>query len=211
MSSTTYVHARNTVASLNRFIKGSVRRRKSEPASHFDRDRQTARSIFYDANIFGFGIGTKVTNEKQIAAELSLVFFVRKKLPRSRLKHGVMIPDRFALQTVGRKVQTDVLECHRSPVAQAGVSAGASIGDTGGNAGTMTLAVTDSRSGGQLILGCSHVLACCGGRSVGDPVESPANLAADPSPNIVGFLKRFTTIDPARTDNGVDAAVALPA
>ena len=185
MISATYGNARDTVASLNRFIKGSVRRRKSEPRSHFDRDRQTARSIFCDANIFGFGIGTKVTNEKRIGSELSLVFFVRKKLPLSRLTHGAILPDRFALQTLGRKVQTDVLEWDGSPVAHARVSAGASIGDTGGNAGTMTLAVTDSRNGEQLMLGCSHVLACCGERSVGDPVESPANLADDPSPNIV--------------------------
>jgi hypothetical protein len=208
MSRSRYDTARATVVNLNRLIRHSTRRLKTEEHIDFKEDRQTARSIFFDPNILGFGIGSKLATKKRIESELCLVFFVRKKLPKSRLRHGIMIPPRFALKRVGRSIQTDVLEWEGIPTAHGLVRAGSSIGDTGGNAGTMTLAVTENDTGNLLMLGCSHVLARCGQGQVGDPIESPANL--DASPNIVGSLQRFTTIDPATTDNAVDAAVAFP-
>jgi len=60
------------------------------------------------------------------------------------------------------------------------------------------------------LLGCSHVLALCGNGKVGDEVESPADPSADPGPNVVGHLLRYTRIDPASSSNAVDAALATP-
>jgi len=186
-----------------------VRRRKGDQASHFNRDRRVAKAIFADPNILGYGVGSKVCEGSRDESEISLVFFVRRKLPKSRLKYGFAIPGRFQLETVERKVRTDVQVWERFPVAHGLVGAGASIGDAAGNSGTMTLAVVDNDSGKPMMLSCSHVIARCGLGAVGDPVESPTNLLSNPS-NIVGSLQRFTVIDPSALNNAVDAALAVP-
>ncbi len=210
MSLKTYHVARETVVALNRLVKRSARPRKTDRASHFDRDRRIARAIFADPNILGYGVSSKVTRGERNESEVSLVFFVRKKLPKARLKYNFGIPVHFQLETVGRRVETDVQVWDRFPLAHSSVTAGTSIGDTAGNAGTMTLVVTDNDSGNSLMLSCSHVIARCGMGAVGDPVESPANLASNPRSNVVGSLQRFTIIDRGALNNAVDAAVASP-
>lgn len=210
MNQPNYQYARATTAALNRLVKKSARRRRKEPASHFKRDRQTALSLFAEPNILGFGVGPKISGGKREAEEISLVFFVRRKLPKSRLVKSGAIPARFLLRTVGHTVQTDVQVWDGRPVAHGTVSAGASVGDRSGNSGTMTLAVTDNADGANLILGCSHVLALCGNANAGDEVESPADTASAPGPNIVGTLRRFTIIDRSAFDNAIDAALAVP-
>src|SRR5205823_1911710 len=144
-------------------------------------------------------------------ADFCVVFFVRKKLAKERLRGLVEIPNLLTLNTRGLKVLTDVQEWGRPPVAHSTVSAGVSIGDRLGNAGTITLAVGDTSTGAPLILSCSHVLAQCGeGASEGDVVESPVDPKSPLGPNVVGHLSRFTFIDRRAADNEVDAAVAQP-
>jgi hypothetical protein len=210
MKDNKYKRARDAAFTLNRFVKRGARPRRGERKEHFEKDCRTARSLSADANVLGFGVGPKITKGERDASELCLVFFVRKKLPTSRLRNLVEIPKRLLFNTVGLKIQTDVQEWVGPPIAHGSLSAGASIGDLAGNSGTMTLAVCDSSNGTPLILGCSHVLAACGKGQVGDEVESPADSGADPGPNVVGRLLRYTEIDPASLSNAVDAAVADP-
>ena len=210
MKDNNYTRARDAAFALNRFGKRNARPRRGERKSHFEKDSRTARSLFTDRNVIGFGVGPKITEGKRDPSQFCLVFFVRRKLPKSRLRHLVGIPRHLVLNTTGLRVQTDVQEWGRPPVAHSSLSSGASIGDLAGNSGTMTLAVQDTSEGTPLILSCSHVLAACGNGQAGDEIESPANPSIDPGPNVVGQLLRFTVIDPQSVNNAVDAAVANP-
>src|SRR5712692_86535 len=157
-----YTLAREVAFGLNRLVKRTARRRRGERKPHFEKDCQKARSLLSDPNILGFGVGPKITEGKPDSANLCLVFFVRKKLPRSRLVRLAEIPRQLLLNTISQRVQTDLQEWGAFHVAHGPLSAGASIGDLAGNAGTMMLAVQDRGSGDPLLLGCSHVLAACG-------------------------------------------------
>jgi hypothetical protein len=167
-----------------------------------------ARALWHDPNILGFGVGPKIA--EGLASDFCLVFFVRKKLAKSRLRDLIVVPKYLSLDTLGMRVLTDVQEWGGTPVAHGPLSAGASIGDLAGNSGTMTLAVRDGSTGTALILGCSHVLARSGSGQPGDQVESPSDPSSDPRLNVVARLLRFTEIDPQSSGNEVDAAVAKP-
>jgi hypothetical protein len=208
MTNTKYKRARDATIALNRLRRPSVRLRSGERKAHLERDRAFARALWHDPNILGFGVGPKITQGSP--ADICLVFFVRRKLPKRRLRDLVGVPKYLALDTLGTNVMTDVQEWGGPPVAHGPLSSGASIGDLAGNSGTMTLAVQDSSTGNPLILGCSHVLARCGSGQAGDQIESPADPNSDPQLNVVGRLIRFTEIDPQSSDNEVDAAVAKP-
>jgi hypothetical protein len=203
-----YEEARTGILALNRFRRASARKRVSEKKSHFNRDLGKARTLWYDHNILGFGAGPKVSEGGK--SDFCLVFFVRKKLARKRLRHLAEIPDRLLLETLDLEIQTDVQEWGSPPVAHSAVIPGAQIGDSFGHAGTMTLAVKDSASGSPLMLSCSHVLARGGeGAKTGDFVESPVAPLAPLGTNVVGRLFGFTILNRAN-DNDVDAAVAEP-
>lgn len=206
---TNYNHAREATVALNRLRRPSVRLRTSEKKQHLERDRILARGLWGDPNILGFGVGPKIPKEEG-ESDTCLVFFVRRKLAKSRLRDLMSVPKYLSFNTLGTRVMTDVQEWGGLPVSHGTVSAGASVGDLSGNSGTMTLAVTDNATGNLMILSCSHVLARCGLGRAGDQVESPADPTSDPRLNVVGKLVRFTEIDPHRTDNEVDAAVAKP-
>jgi hypothetical protein len=208
MTNTKYSHARDASAALNRLRKPSARLRSGERKPHFERDRDTALALWHDPNILGFGVGPKIPDESH--SEICLVFFVRKKLSKRRLRDLVGVPRYLSLHTLGTRILTDVQVWGGPPVSHGLLSSGASIGDLSGNSGTMTLAVRDNSTGSPLILGCSHVLARCGAGQAGDQVESPADPTSDPRTNIVGRLVRFTEIDRHSPDNEVDAAVAEP-
>jgi hypothetical protein len=212
MTSSKYTRARNAASALNRFLKRSARIRRGERKSHFENDLKIARSMFADPNILGFGVGPKLSGSDRTPSEVCLVVFVRRKLPKSRLRDLFEIPKRLPLSTLGLRIPTDVQAWRHPPLAHA-LSSGAPVGDLSGDSGTMTLAVaddSDSSAGDALILSCSHVLAAAGSGHFGDPVESPPTPATDPGPNIVGRLRRFTVIDPHSLANAVDAAVAEP-
>jgi hypothetical protein len=208
MKNAKYSRARDAAATLNRLLKPTARLRRGERKSHFERDRELARALWHDPNILGFGVGPKIADG--ISSEFCLVFFVRRKLPKRRLRQQMGVPQHLSLDTLGMKVLTDVQAWGGTAVAHGPLSSGASIGDLAGNSGTMTLAVRDGSTGNPLILGCSHVLARCGSGQPGDQVESPADLSSDPRLSVVGRLLRFTQIDPQSSDNEVDAAVAKP-
>ncbi len=208
MKNVGYTRARDTAFGLNRFIKQRARRRTGERKSHFENDHRTARSLITDPNILGFGVGPKLT-QGAAPGEVCLVVFVRRKLPKARLRGLVAIPKHMMLQTLGHKIRTDVQPWGGLPVAHA-LSPGVSVGDVRGNSGTMTLAVKDRKTKAPLLLSCSHVLALAGNGQVGDEIESPTNASSDTGPNVVGSLLRYTIIDRHSLSNAVDAAVASP-
>ena len=205
MTHTPYTRARDTVFGLNRLVRRNARPRKNENKAHFERDRKTARSLLTDPNIVGFGVGPKVSSDGNDASEICLVVFVRRKLPKFRLRDLMSISPKMVLQTVGHTVRTDIQVWGGLPVAR-GLSSGDTVGDLSGNSGTLTLGVRQRGGTRPLILGCSHVIAACGAGHVGDDVESPTNSGSGQT--IVGSLLRFTTIDPKSRNNLVDAAVA---
>jgi hypothetical protein len=209
-----YKQARIATLALNRFRRPSARKRGSEKKFHFNRDLKKARTLWHDDNILGFGVGPKVSKEssKEGKPDFCLVFFVRKKMAKKRLRHLVEIPDRLLLETLDLEIQTDVQEWGSPPVAHSTTFPGGQIGDSFGHAGTMTMAVRDAASGSPLMLSCSHVLARGGeGANEGDLIESPVAPLAPLGTNVVGSLFRFSVLDRNATDNDVDAAVAAPA
>ena len=208
MNDNKYTRARDSAFALNRFVKPGSRPRLNERKAHCERDHQTARSLFHDPNILGYGVGPKMVEGARIPSEICLVFFVRKKLAKSRLHNSVTIPKRLLLETRGVRVVTDVQVWGKPPVSHGAIVSGSAVGDVAGNVGTITLAVRDSSTGDPLILSCSHVLAACGKGEVGDEVDSPPDASSDPGSKLVGRLLRFTEIDPRSLENAVDAAVA---
>src|ERR1035441_1601943 len=94
-----YKLARTGTLVLNRFRRPSARKRGSEKKSHFNRDLKKARTLWHDDNILGFGVGPKIS--KGGKSGLCLVFFVRKKLAKKRLRDLTEIPDRLLLETLG--------------------------------------------------------------------------------------------------------------
>ena len=200
-----YERARAATRALDRLRKPIARRRKHEKDSHFSRDVAQARGFWNDPNILGYGVGPKKSGDGS-KSDHCLVFFVRKKLAKQRLGQLVKIPARLLIETSDLEVETDVQPWGRPPVAH--LAPGIQIGDSSGNAGTMTLAVKDAATGAPLILSCSHVLAMGGdGAKQGDIVESPVVAISELGANVVGRLSRFMILD-RNGDNSVDAAVA---
>lgn len=209
MTSSKYNHARDAAFALNRLLRRRVRPRKGENRSDLKADRALVRKIMSDPNILGFAVGPKKSGKGSKTSDFCLVFFVRRKLPESRLRNSVPIPKQLLLKTLGLRVITDVQEWGGIPVAHSGARAGTSICGQDGESGTTTLIVTDNETGNPAILSCSHVIAACGRGQVGDDVELPVRGASGPGSRVVGKLRLFTFIDDA-SDNLVDAALADP-
>ncbi|SRR5579871_649918 len=204
-----YKLARTVTEALNRLRKPTARRRSHEKKSHFNRDIKKARALWHDDNILGYGVGPKVSEGGK--SDFCLVFFVRKKMAKSRIRELTEIPRRLMLETLGVEIQTDVQEWGRPPVAHSTLAPGGQIGDSFGHAGTITARVRDASSGLPLMLSCSHVLARGGEEaSQGDLIESPVVPFAALGTNVVGRLSRFTVLSRNASDNDVDAAVAEP-
>ncbi len=204
-----YKRARTAILALNRLRRPIARRRGGEKKSQFNRDRTKSFRLWNDPNVLGFGVGPKVFAGGR--SDFCLVFFVRTKLAKERLRHLTEIPERLLLETLDLEIQTDVQQWGSPPVAHSTRSAGCQIGDSFGHSGTMTLAVKEASSGSPLMLSCSHVLARGGdGAQKGDIVESPVAPLSPPGENVVGRLTRFTVLDRNASDNQVDAAVAEP-
>ncbi len=201
-----YQQAHSGVQALNRLRKAGARKRKQEKISHFKRDRKQAHTLWNDPNILGYGVGPKVSKGGKDG--FCVVFFVRKKLAKERLRHLVQIPEQLRIETLGLNIQTDVQEWGKPPVAH--LAPGSEIGDSFGHKGTVTAAVRERGTGKPLILSCSHVLAQGGeGAHEGDLIESPVFPLANPGVNVVGALFSFMNLK-RHTNNSLDAATATP-
>jgi len=179
---------------------GTVRR------SHISR----VRSITEDKNIVAVGISEK-ESDGQRTGELSVCFYVRKKIAPSKVKASNALPP--VLNMPGDKaVFTDVKEIGElSPeVAKKAkpLQSGFSVGHVRSTAGTLGALV--KRGGKLFVLSNSHVLAQSGKGKAGDQIvyPGPADGGALPA-NLVATLSHFSPFDTTGAMvNRVDAALA---
>ena len=131
------------------------------------------RSVFDDTNIVGAGIADKITEQSSTGA-LSLVFYVRKKLPKSQIDPNLIVPPVLATAN-NRAVFTDIVEIGdvrpqinkmRQPL-KSGYSVGVASVATG------TLGAIVKRGEKFFILSNAHVLANSGLGKKGDRVVYP--------------------------------------
>lgn len=172
---------------------------------------ERVRSVFDDDNVVGAGVAPKISDGQDLG-ELSLVFYVRRKLPRSQIDPAVMIPP-VVSGGGGRAVFTDVIEIgdvvpEAHNVGKPPLRCGFSVCHVNGTAGTLGGLVRKKKK--LYILSNSHVLADSGLASAGDVVlyPGPSDDGADPD-DAVARLESFTpfAVD-AGFVNTADAALA---
>ncbi|WP_428422818.1 hypothetical protein [Methylibium sp.] len=179
---------------------GAVRR------SHISR----VRSITEDKNVVAVGISEKESDGER-TGELSVCFYVRKKIAPSKVKASHALPP--VLNVPGDKaVFTDVKEIGElaPEVAKKGkpLQSGFSVGHVRSTAGTLGAIV--KRDGKLFLLSNSHVLARSGKGKPGDQIvyPGPADGGAIPA-NLVATLTHFNPFDTTGAMiNRVDAALA---
>lgn len=169
---------------------------------------QRIRTIFDDRNIVGIGIAQK-ESEKKLTGELSLCFYVEKKIAKSKMKSHKMVPP--VLSVANRAaVFTDVQEIgkvrpqvnkRKSPLLS-GYSVGNST-DTG------TLGAIVKKGTKLFLLSNSHVLAKSGKGKAGDVIMYPGeadNAGKAQNVGVLSDILQFQTGDDFL--NRVDAALA---
>lgn len=168
------------------------------------------RGAFEDPNIVAIGISEKVT-EKKATGALSLTFYVERKIPRSKVKPGALIPPVVAVRD-DRAVFTDVKAIGSiAPQVRRKVrpiQSGYSVGHVDTTAGTIGAIV--KKGSKYYVLSNSHVLAQSGLAKKGDLVLYPGSADDGAVPkHVIGKLARFV---PFRKGddylNNVDAALA---
>jgi hypothetical protein len=168
------------------------------------------RDAFEDKNIVGIGISEKWTEKKSTRA-LSLCFYVKRKIAKSKLKLHRYIPPVVASRE-GRAVFTDVktIGAIRPQVSSKAdpIQSGFSVGHVSGQTGTIGAIV--KKGSKRFILSNSHILALSGNAKKGDGVAYPGPFdGGTASANLIGKLAEFV---PFKTGddfpNSVDAALA---
>lgn len=168
------------------------------------------RNIFADRNIVGVGVSEKVVGKKK-SGELSVCFYVEKKIPKSKLKAGRLIPTVLASPD-GKACFTDVKVVGRIrpqlKVKQKEIQSGYSVGHHDWATGTLGAIV--KKTGKYFILSNSHVLALSGTARVGDGIIYPGpDDKGTLAKNRVAKLTRFIKFKTGGTFvNEVDAALA---
>lgn len=198
---------KNLIDALN-LVRGTRGPRPEVLDALESRNVARVRTIFEDRNIVGIGIAEKITERKATGA-LSLCFYVEKKIAKTKMKVGHMIPpvmsvaDRAAVftdvQQIG-KMRPQIFK-RRSPLLS-GYSVGNAT-DTG------TLGAIVKRGKKYFLLSNSHVLAKSGQGKVGDEIIYPGDADNNGKTQKVGTL---SAILPFKIGddflNRVDAALA---
>lgn len=167
------------------------------------------RTIFEDRNIVGVGIANKISNTTE-TGDLSLCFYVEKKLPKAKLASGRLIPP--VLSTIrDEAIFTDVQEVGliRPEINKRAkpIQSGFSVGHVRAGAGTVGAIVKKGRT--FFILSNSHVLARSGKAKVGDRIAYPGPADSDARKQIVATLSEFVPFQHGEDlVNAVDAALA---
>lgn len=168
------------------------------------------RSIFEDRNIVGVGVSEKVVDSKK-TGELSVCFYVERKIARSKLKSEKLVPAVLAAPN-GKACFTDVkvvgkirpqVNAKRKPI-----QSGFSVGHPNFATGTLGAIV---RKGGKLfVLSNSHVLALSGTAQLGDAIVYPGpDDGGTATSDRVGTLRKFGKFKTGGDFvNTVDAALA---
>jgi hypothetical protein len=171
---------------------------------------QRVRTIFDDPNIVAVGISEKVS-ERKPTGELSLCFYVEKKISKRKLGAAKLIPPVVAVPD-GSAVFTDVKQIGKllpqANIRKSPIRSGYSVGHRSITAGTLGAIVKKGRK--YFLLSNSHVLALSGKGKIGDKVVYPGpddggKLPAD----LVATLSAFVPFQVGGDFvNRVDAALA---
>ncbi|MER9656618.1 S1 family peptidase [Mesorhizobium sp. M0152] len=173
---------------------------------HYDR----VRTIFEDENIIGAGIARKVAGEER-TKDLSIVFYVRRKIPTPQLPSDRVLPPILAAAN-GRAVYTDVVEIGdivpQANIMKSPLKSGFSVGHKDITAGTLGAIV--KKAGKRFLLSNSHVLANSGLGASGDAILYPGPQDGGEEPgDVVAKLSAFTPFAAgASFTNTLDAALA---
>ncbi|WP_418319656.1 hypothetical protein [Piscinibacter sakaiensis] len=165
------------------------------------------RTLSKGRNIVGVGISEKTIGD-ETAGELSLCFYVKKKVALASIRGTAMIPPSIAL--LGSKaILTDVKEIgeiklHHA-VADPRINSGDSVSHLRDPAGTLGAIV--KRANLLFLLSNSHVIALSGKANINDPIISPGTTDGGSLANTIARLSSFVPFDPFG-DNEVDAALA---
>jgi hypothetical protein len=179
---------------------------ESAEARHVKR----VRSVFEDPNIVGVGISEKTTGRGVKTGELSVCFYVAKKISRSKMRAGKLVPPVMSAPN-GTAVFTDVKAIGRvRPEAHKKVSpiqSGFSVGHVDVTAGTVGAIVKKGKK--LYILSNSHVLADAGLGKLEDEVLYPGpGDGGKLSKHLAGTLAKFVTFKVGgRFLNHVDCAL----
>ncbi len=173
-------------------------------ARHVER----VRDIFEDKNIVAVGISEKLTEGRKTGV-LSLCFYVEKKVPKSRIKVGTLVPPVMA-SADGAAVLTDIKPIGRlRPQVQKKfrpVQSGFSVGHKDITAGTLGAIV--KKGNRRFILSNCHVLANSGLGRRKDAVFYPGPDDGGTTANLVGTLMQFVKFKVGGDfNNRVDAAL----
>lgn len=168
------------------------------------------RSVFDDPNVIGAGIAQKET-EGAILDDLSICFYVKKKVAKSKLDPKHILPQVIASPT-GAAIFTDVvaLGTIRAQVNKKNnpVVSGFSVGHVDISAGTIGAIVRRGKK--RYLLSNSHVLANSGIGEKGDDIVYPGVTDGGKMPaNHVAKLSRFVAFKQTEAfENEMDAALA---
>ena len=157
------------------------------------------------ANLVGIGVAEKRTNRKSVGLP-AITFYVKEKLPKSRLTRRLLLPKTIAGLTC------DVVACGAVKPAQGGspsdpldpVTPGAQIQVEGAEPGTLGGFVTDADGEECLISNC-HVLSADLATGEGASVFQPA--FGFPGSRRIATVKTVVSIS-ANGRNRVDVALA---
>jgi hypothetical protein len=160
----------------------------SAEALHVNR----VRSVFQDPNIVGVGISEKVSGRSK-TGELSLCFYVEKKVAKSKMRAGKFVPPVMSAPN-GTAVFTDVKAIGRvRPEVNKKITpiqSGFSVGHVDISAGTVGAIVTKGKK--LFILSNSHVLADAGLGKIADKVLYPGAHDGGKLPkHLAGKLTKF--------------------
>jgi hypothetical protein len=173
---------------------------------HFSR----VRSVTEDRNVVAVGISEKDSEGKR-TGELSVCFYVKKKLPPSKLRGDTAVPPVLNVPG-GKAVFTDVKEIGElAPEISKKtrpLQSGFSVGHVKSSAGTLGAIVR--RSGKFLMLSNAHVLALSGKGKPGDLIVYPGPAdGGTANAHSAAALTEFVPFDTSGAMvNRVDAALA---
>jgi len=175
-------------------------------ASHF----RKISSVMDDDNVVAVGVSEKRVNNEN-TGELTVCFYVKKKLAPSRVEGSRMVP--AVINMPGdRAVFTDVKQLGELrpelQIKARPLQSGYSIGHVKVTAGTLGAIVR--KAGKYHVLSNSHVLAMSGKAHAGDKIVYPGPMDGGKAPaNVVAQLTDFVQFDTTGAlVNHVDAALA---
>lgn len=176
--------------------------------------KETASKWSMGSGIQGFGIGRKMTSDKELKDKV-LKVYVEKKLPLNKCKAPV--PKTVKIASLSKSIPTDVeeigkVEAEPNTTKERPAIPGFGLGHTDISVGTLGCLVRKtSGPSGLYILSNSHVLADEGLAAKGDKIIQPGDHDGGiPSADVIAVLDDFVPFIFTDTEfpNRVDAAIA---